>query len=323
RSALRQLHLLLERSIGWMLCLDIVKSSRLESNTRIHPFGNIIALADKQHVRGPVKRSEQQTLRHHCYNHHLKKNDCKQLVIELDGLLFGNQPRGGRGSPPSNAVVSPVAIVSAKEERSNQPVVGNLAALPSPATSAILPDSQPLSSVSDIPLPGETSSYTLYLQPLPSEATAQQTAQWLQSNRFGSYLRVFSSFSGADILRLSRDDLIQICGLPDGIRLFNALHSKAIAPRLTLYLCMEQNPVYHALYLDSMLCSEMANKLAQLMGITADQIHNIYIQGPGGIHVLITDDVVRNLKDESMFAIEILQDHSGERYRLLLKPAPR
>jgi len=66
----------------------------------------------------------------------------------------------------------------------------------------------------------------LYLQPLPSEATAQQTAQWLQSNRFGSYLRVFSSFSGADILRLSRDDLIQICGLPDGIRLFNALHSK-------------------------------------------------------------------------------------------------
>lgn len=32
--------------------------------------------------------------------------------------------------------------------------------------------------------------------------------------------------SGADILRLTRDDLIQICGLADGIRLFNALHSK-------------------------------------------------------------------------------------------------
>ncbi|PSN36616.1 hypothetical protein C0J52_10445, partial [Blattella germanica] len=225
-----------------------------------------------------------------------------------EAVLITNTPaRGGRNTPTTNSPVTPVAIVTAKEERNNQP----LASLPSPAAS-VLPDSQPLPS--DLPL---------YLQPLPSEATALQTAQWLQSNRFGSYLRVFASFSGADILRLSRDDLIQICGLPDGIRLFNALHSKAIAPRLTLYLCVEQNAVYHALYLDNLSCGEMASKLAQLMGISPDQIHDIYIQGPGGIHVLITDDVVRNIKDEAMFAIEILQDHSGERYRLLLKPAQR
>jgi hypothetical protein len=51
----------------------------------------------------------------------------------------------------------------------------------------------------------------------------------------------------------------------------------------------------------------MASKLAQLMGISADQIHDIYVQGPGGIHVLIADDVVRNIKDEAMFTIEILQ----------------
>jgi transcription factor CP2-like protein len=85
---------------------------------------------------------------------------------------------------------------------------------------------------------------------------------------------------------------------------------RAIAPRLTLYLCVEQSSVYHALYLDNLSCAEMASKLAQLMGITADQIHDIYVQGPGGIHVLITDDVVRNIKDEAMFTIEILQ---GER----------
>lgn len=73
--------------------------------------------------------------------------------------------------------------------------------------------------------------------------------------------------------------------------------------------------MYHALYLDSLSCAEMATKLAQLMGITADQIHDIYMQGPGGIHVLITDDVVRNIKDEAMFTIEILQ---GERISSLL-----
>ena len=31
---------------------------------------------------------------------------------------------------------------------------------------------------------------------------------------------------GVDLLRLTRDDLIQICGLADGIRLNNALQSK-------------------------------------------------------------------------------------------------
>jgi transcription factor CP2-like protein len=82
---------------------------------------------------------------------------------------------------------------------------------------------------------------------------------------------------------------------------------RAIAPRLTLYLCVEQSSVYHALYLDSLSCAEMASKLAQLMGISAEQIHDIYVQGPGGIHVLIADDVVRNIKDEAMFTIEILQ----------------
>ena len=33
-------------------------------------------------------------------------------------------------------------------------------------------------------------------------------------------------FSGVDLLRLTREDLIQICGLADGIRLNNALQSK-------------------------------------------------------------------------------------------------
>jgi len=48
--------------------------------------------------------------------------------------------------------VTPVAIVTAKEEHSNQPVVANLAALPAPATNAVLPDSQPLTTASELPV---------------------------------------------------------------------------------------------------------------------------------------------------------------------------
>lgn len=76
--------------------------------------------------------------------------------------------------------------------------------------------------------------FQYYLQPLSAEASAQQTVQWLQTNRFSSHVRTFGLFAGADILRLSRDDLIQICGLADGIRLFNALHAKYYLDRMTI-----------------------------------------------------------------------------------------
>ena len=66
---------------------------------------------------------------------------------------------------------------------------------------------------------------------MSSEAGAQDTAAWLHLNRFAAWAPTFASFAAADLLRLSRDDLIEICGLADGIRLFNALHSKAITPR--------------------------------------------------------------------------------------------
>lgn len=45
-------------------------------------------------------------------------------------------------------------------------------------------------------------------------------------NRFDKYLSTFANFGGSDMLRMSKDDLIQICGQADGIRLYNALHSK-------------------------------------------------------------------------------------------------
>lgn len=71
----------------------------------------------------------------------------------------------------------------------------------------------------------QTSFFALDLQ-ISSESTVQQAASWLQKNSFENYVTTFTNFSGADLLRLTREDLIQICGLPDGIRLFYALHSK-------------------------------------------------------------------------------------------------
>jgi len=166
---------------------------------------------------------------------------------------------------------------------------------------------------------GNNAIFQYYLQPLNAEASAHQTAQWLQTNRFSSQVRTFSRFAGADILRLSREDLIQICGLPDGIRLFNALHAKALAPRLTLYLTQDQTHIFHAVFLENLSCVEIASKLAAMVQLTSQHILDVYIEGPCGIHVLVTDEVVQNMKDESMFTVELLPDQIGDHYRILLK----
>lgn len=45
---------------------------------------------------------------------------------------------------------------------------------------------------------------------------------------YGSEMNIIvcAHFIGSDLLKLTREDLVQICGPADGIRLYNALKSK-------------------------------------------------------------------------------------------------
>lgn len=36
---------------------------------------------------------------------------------------------------------------------------------------------------------------------------------------------------------------------------------------------------------------------------------SVYINGPAGIHVFVTDEVLQNFKDESLFTIELMQNN--------------
>ncbi|RWS12326.1 Transcription factor CP2-like protein [Dinothrombium tinctorium] len=146
---------------------------------------------------------------------------------------------------------------------------------------------------------------------LSSEATASETSAWLRQNRFEDYIRSFSNFSGADLLRLNRHDLTQICGLTDGIRLYNALNLKAIRPRLTLYICHPSEEHFNAIYLENLTVDELKQKLASVVSRTL-KINRICLSGPSDIKVLITDEVIRNMNEESMFYVEFDKDSSGE-----------
>ncbi|KAG7457824.1 hypothetical protein MATL_G00231440 [Megalops atlanticus] len=178
---------------------------------------------------------------------------------------------------------------------------------------------------------------------LGPSTSVQDVQQWLHKNRFSSYSRLFTHFSGSDLLKLTREDLVQICGPADGIRLFNALKSRSVRPRLTVYVCQEPpHPksstqleahcdgengefngsgiyVYHALYLEEMTASELTRKIASVFNLSLSQISQVYRQGPTGIHILLSDQMVYNLADESCFLVSTLNADTGEGYHLILK----
>ncbi|XP_048416259.2 transcription factor CP2-like isoform X3 [Stegostoma tigrinum] len=161
------------------------------------------------------------------------------------------------------------------------------------------------------------------MEHLSPTLTIQETQQWLHLHRFTPFCKLFANFSGADLLKLSRDDIIQICGPADGIRLFNTLRLRSIRPRLTVYMCQEPAQgkdkeggqdapntavcVYKEIYLEDLTKAELTNKLAALFSISPSQILQIYRQGAAGIHILVGDQMIQNLPDESSFIINSLK----------------
>uniref|UniRef100_A0A8C2IYD5 Upstream-binding protein 1 n=1 Tax=Cyprinus carpio TaxID=7962 RepID=A0A8C2IYD5_CYPCA len=169
------------------------------------------------------------------------------------------------------------------------------------------------------------------LQSLSPAASIQDTQKWLLKNRFNSYSRIFTHFSGSDLLKLTREDLVQICGAADGIRLYNALKSRAVRPRLTVYVSLEASqsespllekrghskngehssptsiPVYHALYLEEMTACELTRKISSVLALPLSHISQVYKQGPTGIHILLSDQLVYNFPDESSFIVSTIQ----------------
>uniref|UniRef100_A0A8D0A475 Transcription factor CP2 n=1 Tax=Sander lucioperca TaxID=283035 RepID=A0A8D0A475_SANLU len=111
-----------------------------------------------------------------------------------------------------------------------------------------------------------------------------------------------------------------------------------VRPRLTIYVCQEsqqareQQPkhengdaaantffVYHAIYLEELTAAELTEKIAQLFNISPRQINQIFKQGPTGIHVLVSDEMIQNFQDEVCFVLDTMKDDSNDGYHIILK----
>lgn len=149
-------------------------------------------------------------------------------------------------------------------------------------------------------------SYFMGSHLLTPEANADDAYQWLQKNRFEHLAHNFNGFSGRDLLTLSRNDIIQICGVSDGIRLYNALHSRPIRPKLTLYV-RHGSEQFRAIFLENLTFDDMRVKFSRFIAMNSEEglIRRIYYNGPSNVKVIVDDEFVRNLNDESTFTIEI------------------
>lgn len=230
---------------------------------------------------------------------------------------IGSQNSPERHVPAPDMVDSPLDFTSARL------VIEDVKSPSTPTAAA------PVSRFSVSPLSQaatSTSPSALSPQPLPSsflraDATAAEAAQWLMTCRFEKYVKTFAHFSGSDILRLTRSDLIQICDLTDGIRLYNSLHCQSLRPRSTIYVSTSPNEDFSAIYLESLTAQELKSKLCNLLSSnmsngcngkssngTASQpvvsISRMRMAGPAGIFIAVTDDVVRNIPHEAMFMLD-------------------
>uniref|UniRef100_A0A8D2D0B1 Transcription factor CP2 n=1 Tax=Sciurus vulgaris TaxID=55149 RepID=A0A8D2D0B1_SCIVU len=122
---------------------------------------------------------------------------------------------------------------------------------------------------------------------------------------------------------------------------FNSSHSSfslgegMVRPRLTIYVCQEslqlreqqqqqqqqpqQKHVYHAIYLEELTAVELTEKIAQLFSISPRQISQIYKQGPTGIHVLISDEMIQNFQEEACFILDTMKAETNDSYHIILK----
>ncbi|CAG2173071.1 unnamed protein product [Oppiella nova] len=124
------------------------------------------------------------------------------------------------------------------------------------------------------------------------------------------------NFSSEDLRRLSRDDLIQICGLSDGIRLYNTIHAIQSTTRLTIFVTTD-GKVHNGIYLKSLTHEELRHRLIEALGITGITVRNIYLIGPNDIRIMLTNNVVLNMKNESIYSCTI--DKDQEEYDLVLQ----
>jgi SAM domain (Sterile alpha motif) len=146
---------------------------------------------------------------------------------------------------------------------------------------------------------------------LSASASVETVTQWLSRNRYSSLLGNFRNYNGRDLLRLSREDVISMCGLSDGIRLYNDLHMAVVAPRTTFYVALKDTHKYDAIFLEELTVAEFIRRFALCVGLQPQMFSSVYKRVPQGFLVRVTNEVIQYTSPESVFYFTLKQSEDG------------
>ena len=122
-----------------------------------------------------------------------------------------------------------------------------------------------MSSLQRINTPPNTAYLPFQNFALLPDCNSKYVHEWLFTNRFSQLLHLFSNYGSNDILRLSKDDLIKLCGAPDGIRCYNLAHNIQIKSKLTIFVTFQNSQSYFsAIFLSDWKCKFIVKRLFSL-----------------------------------------------------------
>ncbi|KAG5446468.1 Transcription factor CP2, variant 2 [Clonorchis sinensis] len=141
-------------------------------------------------------------------------------------------------------------------------------------------------SSADIVIQQPTDGLPIHIDMTPEEVTA-----WFKSSNLANLADTFQTFSGRDMLRLTKEDFQALCGAVEGLRLHNAFYNKPPRPRSTIYLSRRENEVYQAVMLYQLTRDELLRHVSAMVTLQVDQVQMLCILTDHGLPVLITDEV--------------------------------
>jgi hypothetical protein len=97
--------------------------------------------------------------------------------------------------------------------------------------------------------------------PLLHDCNNKYVQEWLINNRFCHLINLFTNYTSNDFLRLSKEDMINLCGAPDGIRCFNMAHNIQIRPKLTIFITFQSQTYFSAVFLTDWKSKFLINKI--------------------------------------------------------------
>ncbi|CAF0868345.1 unnamed protein product [Rotaria sordida] len=112
------------------------------------------------------------------------------------------------------------------------------------------------------------------------QSSNEEVLNWLNNNNYSSIVNRFQHYKGIDILRLSKNDIRQICNGDDAIsiRLYNQLNETIVQPLKILYITLTNNDIYSTIYLHTLTYHELREKLFELIQQPQQEIFNILLE---------------------------------------------